>query len=253
MFKAITDRRKRRAWSPLTITISVGAHLVLLALVVRGATAETRRPEDPDFEWIDVPDKAPPPPPAPIEVQKPDPAPAPVQPDQPPTPGDFVTPRPPEDVPTGLPPVDPNDTPISQADVTGDGHEGDVIGTPPAHPTPPTGTTTANGDGTAPMLPENVSVLPELASRPEAERMLQRAYPALLRDAGITGRTVVMLIIDREGKVEPGSVSVQATTHDAFREAAIRAAEKFRFRPARLNGNAVPVIISLPIEWRLQN
>lgn len=252
MFKAITDRRKRRAWSPLTITLSVGAHLVLLALVVHGATAETKRPEDTGFEWIDVPD-APPPPPAPIEAQKPDPAPTPVQQDQPPTPGDFVTPRPPEDVPTGLPPVDPNATPISQTDVTGQGHEGDVIGPPPAHPTPLTHETTVSGTGNEPMLPENVSVLPELASRPEAERMLQRAYPALLRDAGITGRTVVTLIIDREGKVEPGSVSVQTTTHDAFREAAIRAAEKFRFRPARLNGNAVPVIISLPIEWRLQN
>jgi TonB family protein len=98
-----------------------------------------------------------------------------------------------------------------------------------------------------------VTVLPRLSNAREAERLLQHLYPPLLRDAGVTGRTVVVLIIDREGKVEPGSVRVQETTHPGFAEAAIRAAEKMRFTPARLNGRPVSVVIALPIGWQLQN
>jgi protein TonB len=74
----------------------------------------------------------------------------------------------------------------------------------------------------------------------------------MLRDAGITGITVVELVIDRNGAVEPGSVTVEETTHEAFRAAAVRAAERFRFRPARLRGQPVPVRVSLPIEWTIQ-
>jgi TonB family protein len=74
----------------------------------------------------------------------------------------------------------------------------------------------------------------------------------MLRDAGVTGHTTVVLVIDRNGRVEPGSVSVQETTHDAFREAAVRAAEHFRFRPAKLHGRPVAVRISFPIEWTIQ-
>ena len=33
--------------------------------------------------------------------------------------------------------------------------------------------------------------------------------------------------------------------------AAVRAAERFRFRPARLNGQPVSVVISIPIDWQL--
>jgi protein TonB len=94
--------------------------------------------------------------------------------------------------------------------------------------------------------------LPQLLNAREAQRMLERVYPDMLRDAGVTGRTTVQLVIDRNGAVQPGSVTVQETTHEAFRDAAVRAAERFRFRPARVNGKPVAVRISIPIEWSIQ-
>jgi protein TonB len=97
--------------------------------------------------------------------------------------------------------------------------------------------------------PTEVTQLPQLLHPRATQRMLERVYPAPLRDAGVTGYTLVQLVIDRNGAVEPGSVTVQETTHDALREAAVRAAGRFRFRPARVNGLPVRVRISLPIRW----
>jgi TonB family protein len=93
---------------------------------------------------------------------------------------------------------------------------------------------------------------PKLLDAREAQRILERVYPGMLRDFGVTGHTTVQLVVDRSGAVQPGSVTVQETTHEAFRDAAVRAAERFRFRPARVNGYPVAVRISIPIEWSIQ-
>jgi len=111
---------------------------------------------------------------------------------------------------SGTTAVDPHLTPIPNHDAIG--VEGDVIGPPDHHDdTPPTGSTenlSNFNDGDGPMEPENVSVLPKLSNEREAQRMLQRVYPPSLRDAGVAGHTVVTLIVDRQGNVEPGSMRV---------------------------------------------
>jgi TonB family protein len=255
MLNVYVRGRKRRIWSPATIAVSVGAHLLLLAGAVSTAVG-TPEPTDVARDTIvfNIPDEKPQEAPKPIPVEKNDPPPAPV-PDQPkPVPGDFVTPRPPAEVLTVIPTIDPNATPITEADVTGIGREGDIIGTPPEKAVPLTGNTVPDGTGDgAPLEATMVEELPELANRSQAERLFRQNYPPLLRESGTTGRTMVTMIIDAEGNVEPGSVTVQETTHEAFRAAAIRVAEKLRFRPARLSGRSVPVIIAIPIEWKLDN
>jgi periplasmic protein TonB len=135
----------------------------------------------------------------------------------------------------------------------GVGPTGSGTGPTSPQPQPP-------GGGTGPLPdfrdsifePEEVEQLPQLLNPREAQRLLERVYPGRLRDAGVTGHTTVLLVIDRNGSVQPGSVTVQETTDDAFREAAVRAAERFRFRPATVRGQPVPVWISLPIEWTIQ-
>jgi TonB family protein len=255
MLNVYVRGRKRRIWSPATIAVSVGAHLLLLAGAVSTAVGTPERPDEPieDVTYTEITPK-PQEPQKPIQVeQKNDPPPAP-EPDQKPVPGDFVTPRPPAEVPTVIPTIDPNATPITEADVTGIGREGDIIGTPPEKAVPLTGNTTPDGNGEdAPLEATMVEELPELANRSQAERLFRQNYPPLLRESGTTGRTMVTMIIDAEGNVEPGSVTVQETTHEAFRAAAIRVAEKLRFRPARLSGRSVSVIIAIPIEWKLDN
>ncbi len=249
MFNVVTERRKRSVWTPRTVAASVGAHLLLLGVFVTVAESGTPRPVE---RIIDLP--------IPAERARPQPKPVtppPPAPDKPqPTRGTFVSPRPPENVPPDIPPPDPHAPPLSPREVTGLGTEGQVIGTPGNNPPTPAadpGPESGIGGEEGVYEPEAVTVLPRLANEREAQRMLQRVYPPLLRDAGVTGTTVVTLIIDRQGNVEPGSVNIQNSTHPGFEDAARRAVEKFRFAPAQLNGRSVSVIIALPIEWRLQN
>lgn len=99
---------------------------------------------------------------------------------------------------------------------------------------------------------EPAAMLPRLLNRGVVERLLQRMYPPRLWDDGITGHTEVLLLVNAEGRVQPGSVRVQNVAAPAFREAAARVAERFRFEPARVNGAPVPMEIVVPIDWRLE-
>lgn len=247
MFNVVVGHRKRRVWSPRTVAISVGAHLLVLAVVVNAAA--NAEPEQrvvmmplPDYVEKTRPQPVKPPPPAPVQPDRP-----------PPVAGRTLALETPTTVPDVLPPPDPAAPPVDPDDFSGIGPVGQVIGEPPA--TPP-----ANPPADPGPLPDHridtidassADILPQLSNTREAQRMLERVYPPTLRDAGVTGRTMVMLVIDKNGAVEPGSVEVRESTNDAFRDAAIRAAERFRFRPARLNGQPVSVIISIPIDWRL--
>jgi protein TonB len=251
MFKVVTERRKRPFWTPRTVAVSVGAHVLLLGAFVTAAESTPARPGPDDGPIIyiptDPPVKQPEPPKTPEPPRKPD-APEPKK-------GDFVTPRPPDAVPDKLPTIDPHLTRLTDHDVRGIGVEGDVIGTPDGHhDTPTTGQTDnlPNFNDGGPMEPENVSVLPKLSNEREAQRMLQRVYPPALRDAGVAGHTVVSLIIDKQGNVEPGSLRVLESSHPGFDQAALRAVEKFHFTPAELNGHAVSVVIALPIDWQIE-
>ncbi|HEX8904288.1 MAG TPA: TonB family protein [Longimicrobiaceae bacterium] len=249
MFNVVTERRKRSVWTPRTVAISAGAHLLLLGAFV---TAAESTPAPREERIIDLTVPTDPKPAAPQKVVTPPPP----APDRPvPVKGNFVSPRPPENVPTTVPPPDPNATPLHESEVSGEGVEGEVIGTPTPNQPPAAGEAEnlpSFGEGDV-IDADKADVLPRLNNERETQRILQRSYPPMLRDAGVTGRTTVVLIIDREGKVEPGSVRVQESTNPAFAEAAIRAAEKMRFTPAQFRGHPISVLIALPIDWQLQN
>lgn len=253
MFKVVAERRKRRVWSPRTIAASVVFHLLLLAGFV--TAAETHDPE-----VVVTPIEIGPVPPEPPRVRPATPPPPPParKPDEPPpVRGQTVQIPAPDRVPDRIPEPDVHATPITPQQVTGIGTVGTEFGTPTPDPGP-AGPPSAGGDGALPVFDkpmevEYVDVRPELSNRHQAELILQRNYPPRLRDVGAVGRTTVQLIIDRDGKVEPGSVRVQESTHEAFNDAAIRAVERFRFKPAIYHGQPVPVLVTLPIEWTLEN
>lgn len=249
MFKVVAEGRKRRVWSPRTIAASVVFHLLLLAGFA--SAAETRKPQPPVID-IDIGafSEAP-------RTHEESPPPAP-KPETPVVKGATVAIAAPDYVPTDIRP-DPNTAPLTPDMVTGNGSVGNDFGPPDTGASAAATTGSPGGDGEnlpifpRPLEPSEVDALPELANRSEAERALQRNYPPLMRDAGVTGHTVVLLIIDSDGKVEPGSVQVQNSSHEGFADAAVRAVERFRFKPATLHGRAVPVLISIPIDWQLQN
>jgi TonB family protein len=94
-----------------------------------------------------------------------------------------------------------------------------------------------------------VEELPRPTNLREFSAALNENYPPLLRDAGVTGTVQVRLRVLPDGRVDPKSIQVTSSSHDQFNEPTIRAVRVLRFRPARVNGESVPVWIDLPIQW----
>jgi len=90
-----------------------------------------------------------------------------------------------------------------------------------------------------------VEELPELLSGPALN------YPDLLRQAGVTGRVIVQAIIDKTGRAEPASVKVVQSPNPGFDQPAKNYVLGALFRPARVHGRAVRVLVNLPIDFSL--
>jgi TonB family protein len=92
------------------------------------------------------------------------------------------------------------------------------------------------------------TVRPDITNRTEVARALERAYPPLLRDAGIEGTAQVWFFIDETGVVQKAQVN-QSSGHKALDEAALEVARAIRFTPAMNRDEPVSVWISLPITF----
>ncbi|HEX9488217.1 MAG TPA: TonB family protein [Gemmatimonadales bacterium] len=77
-------------------------------------------------------------------------------------------------------------------------------------------------------------------------------FPELLRQAQIQGRVLVQAIIDTLGRAEPPSVKVLQSPNPGFDQSAKSYVVKALFRPARVHGRAVRVLIQIPIDFRLK-
>jgi TonB family protein len=95
------------------------------------------------------------------------------------------------------------------------------------------------------------TVRPDIRNRTEVVRALERAYPPLLRDAGIGGTAQVWFFIDEEGEVQKTQLN-ESTGHQALDQAALEVARAFRFTAARNREKPVPVWISLPITFTVR-
>lgn len=88
-----------------------------------------------------------------------------------------------------------------------------------------------------------VDELPRLLAAPRPE------YPILLRDAGITGRVLLQAVIDTTGRVDPASVKVVQSPNPAFDNSSRRWILQALFRPARIRGRAVRVLVNMPLDF----
>ena len=252
MFQILVREKKRRAISPLFLAVSAAAHVLIFGGVMYAASGEPAPVEvvGPDIVFTPIPDR-------PVEDPAVDPPPpAPDAPDESaptdPVVGETLVLQPPTEIAQTISPPRADDQPITTDMVTGIGKPGDVIGTPdPADDRPATGNA---GPGT-PEKPTDwlpgagdVDELPTL-DRNGLARLMERNYPPHLRDAGVDGRAVVEVVVDADGSVRPGSAKVIETSHPGFEDATLRAAERFRFRPARIAGMVVPVRVSIPVVW----
>jgi TonB family protein len=77
-------------------------------------------------------------------------------------------------------------------------------------------------------------------------------YPSLLRAAGVQGRVELQVVVDTLGRVERGTFRVVRSDNPAFEAPAIESLRGARFRPARVFGRAVRVLVQIPVEFVLQ-
>jgi periplasmic protein TonB len=108
-----------------------------------------------------------------------------------------------------------------------------------------TGSAEVGGEGA---VPESlVQDPPELLSAPVPP------YPALLREAGVEGFVTVQVVVDTTGRPEPGSLRVVASTNAGFDAAAVATIRGALFRPGRVWGRAVRVLVQVPVAFRLHH
>jgi TonB family protein len=137
-----------------------------------------------------------------------------------------------KDIPEVIPPVDLTQKPLDPRDFTGRGVEGGlasgIVGG--------TGKADAPGELNAIYEATTSDVRFEqatLVSQPAPK------YPKPLEAVGIEGRVALQFVIDTTGRIEPTSVRILESTHDAFEAAAREALTGAIFRPARLGGHPV--------------
>jgi TonB family protein len=92
---------------------------------------------------------------------------------------------------------------------------------------------------------------PEIVNRAAVQRALQEGYPPLLRDAGVEAIVTVSMVVGADGITR--APAVVHTSHEAFREPALGAVARMRFRPATKGGRAVPVRVTLPVAFQLSD
>ena len=160
------------------------------------------------------------------------------KPDQPPPPQldmqlkGFQTVVAPTDIPTNIPPVNLQEH-FDPRDYSGVGVEGGVA--------------TGIVPGSDQVLSVDVvQEKPELLSHPLP------AYPPLLQQAGIEGRVMVQAIIDTTGRVEPNSARVVESANPGFDQPAKNVVLRSLFRPGRVYGRAVRVLVAIPIDFKIQ-
>lgn len=94
------------------------------------------------------------------------------------------------------------------------------------------------------------TVPPRLLNPEEVERALLRAYPTVLRDAGIGGSPVLFIRIDQRGAIEEVRVG-ESSGHESLDRAALQVADRMRFSPAQNRDQVVAVWLRLPVTFQV--
>jgi protein TonB len=88
--------------------------------------------------------------------------------------------------------------------------------------------------------------------RPEILAGPLPVYPDLLRQAGIQGQVLLEALIDSTGRVLVASISVVSATNPGFVDPARQALIATLFRPARVNGRAVSMLVRVPFAFSIR-
>jgi protein TonB len=143
----------------------------------------------------------------------------------------FQTVVAPTEIPTDIPPINLQEH-FDPKDYSGSGVEGGIAD----------GAVPTTGVYSEAIVDER----PDMLSHPPLQ------YPELLRSAGMQGRVMIEAIVDTSGRVIPSSVKVISSVHPGFIEPAKQVVLKALFRPGRMHGRAVNVLVSVPVDFTLR-
>jgi protein TonB len=96
----------------------------------------------------------------------------------------------------------------------------------------------------SPLAVSEVDQLPELTAK------LEPQYPEHLREGGVSGEVQLEYIIQSTGRVEPTSIRIIASDHQAFSQSVVEAVLQARFTPARRTGQPVAVLVRQTIRFQ---
>ena len=120
----------------------------------------------------------------------------------------------------------------------------------PVEDLPPPPTEAAVDIAAAPVFTP-MTVRPEIKNRREVVQAMMRAYPPILRDAGIGGQTLVWFFISEQGRVLDKRVS-KSSGHEQLDEAALEVASIYEFTPALNRDKVVKVWVQIPITFEVR-
>ncbi len=143
----------------------------------------------------------------------------------------FQTVVAPTEIPTNIPPVNLQEH-FDPKDYSGTGVEGGL-----ASGIVPTGDQV--------YMEAIVEEKPEILSAPLP------VYPELLKQAGIQGRVMIQAVIDTSGRAETNSLKIIQSPNPGFDQPARNFVLRALFRPARVHGRAVRVLIQVPIDFKI--
>ena len=87
---------------------------------------------------------------------------------------------------------------------------------------------------------------PQVVSAPPLQ------YPPFMRQANIEGSVTLEAVVGTDGRIEPWSIRVVESTDPGFEPAAAAMLLATVFRPGRINGQPVRVLIQLPIVFQFK-
>jgi protein TonB len=93
--------------------------------------------------------------------------------------------------------------------------------------------------------------LTEVDQPPRPVRTFPPQYPYIAKRDNIEGRVMLKFVVDTDGLAKEPRVE-ESVPEGVFDEAALKALERYRFRPAIKNGKTVLCIVRLPISFRLK-
>jgi TonB family protein len=238
------------------LTISIVAHSAVIVGVVAASVMNTEFPAVAPDEVMNAPQifsvSIPPPlgnPNGGGALPRPAVTPPPVQ--RPPQ--QQLTAPPPDAAPDTI----PNDVPTLDAPSNGDAAAGPGDGLVPGPIGVPWGDPNSPGSLDAPPSttiapapePQKIYTVGEVAAPVLLERV-EPAYPPALVRVKLPGKAIVRCVIDKNGRVRDPQIVYASMP--PFGEVTVRALERWRYKPASLNGTAVECYLDVVVDFSIK-